>query len=172
MASFIGELERLEGIFAGWDEDRRGAVGAYRAALEGMQREALRRLIRSLRGNPSALAALKEAATDEVVYAALRHHGLLKPSVNERVEAALAAVRPALASHGGDVRLVAVAPPRVEVELIGVCGDCAASTVTLRAGVERAIRDACPEIAEVVETGRRAGQRKELTSPFATQSPG
>jgi len=170
LEGLAGDLERLETLFAGWDEGQRRAVDAYRRAVDAFNGEALRRLIHSLRAEPAALAALKQAATDEVVYAVLRHHELIKPSLSERIDAALATVRPMLATHGGDVRLVNVSPPRVEIEMIGTCGSCASSAVTLDAGVKTAIQSACPEITEVVEVrGRGADSNVRHVSPFAVE---
>jgi Fe-S cluster biogenesis protein NfuA len=173
LAGLLGDLERLEEVFAAWDQRLRHTVEAYRRAIEALHGEALRRLIRALRSDPAALAALKNAVADEVVYAVLRHHGLLRPSLNERIETALATVRPMLASHGGDVRLVNVAPPRVEVEMIGACGGCASSNLTFHAGIEKAIRDACPDITEVVEVSGLLGRGPtRFVSPFVPKRSG
>lgn len=175
LGGLLGDLARLETIFATWDDGPRGAVEAHRRALDALHREALQRLIRALRTDPAAAAALKAAVTDEVVYAVLRHHELIKPSVNERVETALASVRPVLASHGGDVRLVNVAPPAIEVQFTGACDGCAASTLTFHAGVKKAVLDACPEITDVVHVKGLNGGREDrgrFVSPFALGAKG
>ncbi len=153
LIELLTALERAEGAFTDWNRDQQRAVDAYRRALDALQGEALRRLIHALRADAAAGAALKQAVTDDVVYAVLRRHGLLKPSLNERIETALASVRPALASHGGDVRIVSVAPPRVVIEMLGACGGCASAGLTLDVGVKTAIEAACPEITEVVQAG-------------------
>ena len=119
------------------------------AAIDALNAEAFRRLIRHAQTVPGMAAALREAAVDEVVYAVLRRHGILKASLHERAEAALASVRPMLASHGGDVELVSVRPPTVEVRLLGACDGCPASAMTLYAGVRKAIEAALPEISEI-----------------------
>lgn len=173
LAGLLGDLERLEAIFALWDDGPRNQVAAYRRAVDALHREALRRLIRALRADPAALAAMKAAATDEVVYAVLRHHELLKPSLNERVETALGSIRPMLASHGGDVRLIKVAPPVIEVQFIGACDGCSASTLTFTAGVKKAVQEACPEITDVVQVkGMQAGTGVRFVSPFALADEG
>ena len=167
LAELLGDIERLQAIFASWEDVPRRTVEAYRRAIETLHGEALRRLIRSACRDPAALAALKAAAADEVVYAVLRHHELVKPSLNERIEVALATIRPMLAAHGGDVRLVTVAPPSIEVEMIGACGACASAKLTFHAGVKKAIQDACPEITEVLEvSGRAARTDVRFVSPF------
>ena len=169
-AGLVGDLEKLETIFATWDEVPRSAVQAYRRALDALNGEALRRLVGALKSDPGALAAMKEAVRDEVVYAVLRYHAIVNPSLNERVEAALESVRPALAAHGGDVRLVKVAPPSIEVELIGSCDGCASAALTFEAGIKQAVQQACPEISDIVQkqsTGAAQPQTIRFASPFA-----
>lgn len=170
LPELVGDIERLEGLMAGWDEAQRLAAHAYGRAIEALQGEAIRRLVRSLKDEPAALRALKGAAADEVVYAVLRRHGILKPSLSERVETALEGVRPMLASHGGDVELVGVEPPRVTVRFTGSCDGCPSSQLTFHAGVKQAVEAACPEITEVIQvaSGRAAAPSSEaLVSPFS-----
>lgn len=177
LASFLEDLERLEVIVAGWDDSQQATVTAYRGALEALHKEAFRRLIAGIKGEPAALAAMRRAASDEVVYAVLRHLELVKPSLQERVEQALASVRPMLASHGGDVELVAVkAPDTVEVRFLGACDGCPASTLTFVAGVKKAIEASCPEIKRIDQVkGLMNGSDKEgvkFVSPFAFNQQG
>jgi Fe-S cluster biogenesis protein NfuA/nitrite reductase/ring-hydroxylating ferredoxin subunit len=175
IAGFVGDIERLETIFATWDGTQQAAVGAYRLAIEELNGEALRRLIRALKTDPAALAAMKNALADEVVYAVLRRHEIVKASLNERVEAALDGVRPMLASHGGDVELVKVRPPLVEVRFIGACDGCPASALTFHAGVKKALQDACPEITDIVQVKGLAGSEESgvrFVSPFALGDKG
>ena len=70
--------------------------------------------------------------------------------MRERIEAALKKVRPALQADGGDVELVEVNDGIVSVRLTGACGSCPMSTMTLKMGVERAIRQEVPEIKKLV----------------------
>jgi Fe-S cluster biogenesis protein NfuA len=67
----------------------------------------------------------------------------------ERVNAALNTVRPYIQGDGGDVWLIKIEEGIAYVQLIGACGGCAASTATLKHAVERAVREACPEIQSV-----------------------
>ncbi|MDB5274699.1 MAG: hypothetical protein JWO58_3066 [Chitinophagaceae bacterium] len=68
----------------------------------------------------------------------------------DRVEKALESIRPYLLSDGGDVKLLEVTPDNdVKLELLGNCGTCPMSAMTLRAGVEEAIRKMAPEIKAV-----------------------
>ncbi len=175
LAGLVGDIERLETVFAGWDDTQQAAVGAYKLAIESLDGEALRRLIRALKTDPAALAAMKSAIADEVVYAVLRRHQIVKASLNERVEAALEGVRPMLASHGGDVELVKVNPPHVEVRFIGACDGCPASALTFHAGVKKAVQDACPEITDIVQVKGLGGSEDSgvrFVSPFALGAKG
>jgi len=62
----------------------------------------------------------------------------------------LARIRPALQADGGDVELVDVSEGVVKLKLTGACSSCPMSTMTLRIGIERALRAELPEIKEVV----------------------
>ncbi len=71
--------------------------------------------------------------------------------MKERVEAALEKIRPNLKADGGDVELVEVTPEGVvKVKLKGACGCCPMSQMTLKMGIERLLKQAVPEIKEVV----------------------
>ena len=70
--------------------------------------------------------------------------------MREKVEAALAQIRPALQADGGDVELVEANDGVVKVKLTGACGSCPMSTMTLKMGIERVIKEQVPEVKEVV----------------------
>ncbi|HTV22153.1 MAG TPA: NifU family protein [Polyangiaceae bacterium] len=173
LAQLRRDIEALETVIAAWDERERSVVAAFARALDALHKEALTRMIRALKASPAAAPALREAAGDEVVYAVLRHHGILRPSLHERVDAALASVRPQLAAHGGDVELVALEPPDVvSVRLLGSCDGCSAAGLTMKAGVEKAIVDHAPEIRRVRVvngslTSKSAAAGVQFVSPFA-----
>lgn len=59
-------------------------------------------------------------------------------------------VRPAIQLDGGDVELLGVENGVVTVRMFGACDGCPLSPVTLRAGIERILRDEIPDIREVV----------------------
>ena len=170
----IAEIERLEAIVGGWEATFGATVLAYRGATDALNAEAFRRMIAVLRADPSALAAMKDAVKDDLVYAVLRHHGLVKPSLQERVEEALDGVRPMLALHGGDVQLVRVIPPAaIEVRFTGACESCPASVTTFALGVKKALEDRCPEITDVrqvkgLSSAPAAGGVRYI-SPFASR---
>jgi Fe/S biogenesis protein NfuA len=68
-------------------------------------------------------------------------------------------INPALASHGGYANLIGVDGEKAIVEMGGGCQGCAISAMTLRDGIERAIKDNVPEITEVVDaTDHAAGE--------------
>lgn len=71
-------------------------------------------------------------------------------TTKEKVEAVLARIRPALQADGGDVELVDISEGVVKLKLTGACSSCPMSTMTLRMGIERALRAELPEIKEVV----------------------
>jgi len=71
--------------------------------------------------------------------------------MRDKVQAVLNKIRPALQADGGDIELVDVTPDGVvKVKLTGACGCCPMSQMTLKMGVERAIKKEVPGIKEVV----------------------
>jgi Fe-S cluster biogenesis protein NfuA len=68
------------------------------------------------------------------------------------VEATIEIIRPALQVDGGDIMLrdIDEATGIVSVTLMGACGTCPSSTVTLKAGVERIMRDRVAGVTQVV----------------------
>jgi len=71
--------------------------------------------------------------------------------MKEKIEQALAKVRPALQADGGDVELVDVsADGVVKVRLRGACGGCPMSQLTLKMGIERILKKEVPEVKSVV----------------------
>ena len=68
-----------------------------------------------------------------------------------RIDRALDELRPFLRSDGGDITVLAVKDDlTVEVELQGACAHCAQAAMTMRAGVEEAVRRAVPEVTQVL----------------------
>lgn len=71
--------------------------------------------------------------------------------MQEKVEAALEKIRPSLQADGGDVELVEVTDDGVvKVRLTGACGGCAMAQMTLKTGIEKALKEDVPEV-KVVE---------------------
>ena len=68
----------------------------------------------------------------------------------DQIEMALDTIRPYLEADGGNVRVVGLSEDMVlQLELMGTCSSCPMSTMTLKAGVEEAIKKAIPEIIRV-----------------------
>ena len=68
---------------------------------------------------------------------------------------AIEAIRPALQSDGGDMRVIELDEDegRVDIELMGACGGCPMSSMTLKAGIERILMDRVPGLREVRAKG-------------------
>jgi Fe-S cluster biogenesis protein NfuA len=76
---------------------------------------------------------------------------MTKEEITKKVSAAIDVVRPFLQNDGGDISLIEVTDDyTVKVKLLGACGSCPYSIMTLKNGVEQAIRREVPEIKEVV----------------------
>ena len=72
-------------------------------------------------------------------------------SLHDRVAAVLEAIRPAIQADGGDVELVDVTPAgEVQLRLLGACIECPSADLTLRVGIETALRDRIPEVTSVI----------------------
>ncbi|CAM3350682.1 MULTISPECIES: NifU family protein [Brevibacillus] len=69
--------------------------------------------------------------------------------VMDQVQEVLDKLRPYLQRDGGDVQLVDVEDGIVKLRLMGACGSCPSSTITLKAGIERALIEEIPGIKEV-----------------------
>jgi Fe-S cluster biogenesis protein NfuA len=85
--------------------------------------------------------------------------------MREKVEQVIEAIRPAIQADNGDIVLHSVDDVSgvVEVELIGACVSCPASTVTLKAGIERILKDRVEGVTEVVDVGQAATQIGETS---------
>jgi Fe-S cluster biogenesis protein NfuA len=71
-------------------------------------------------------------------------------AIEERANRALDRIRPAIAADGGDVWLVRVDDTTAYVQMLGACGGCPASHLTLKNGIEAVIREDVPEITAVI----------------------
>ena len=69
----------------------------------------------------------------------------------ERVNAALDKVRPGIAADGGEVWLVRIDGSVAFVQMLGACGGCPASHLTLKGAIEAIVTAEVPEITEVVQ---------------------
>jgi len=151
-AAFEDDARRVDDAVAAverLDAPARQAATELKQAVEGFHRAALVHVVRTLRADPRGKELLFELVDDPSVHAVLALHGIIRPSVHARAEAALDAVRPYLRSHGGDVELVEVADGRAHVRLHGSCNGCSMSAVTLREGVEEALVTGVDEVTGI-----------------------
>ncbi|MGG1517478.1 NifU family protein [Paenibacillus oryzisoli] len=74
-----------------------------------------------------------------------------KEAIYDEVLEVLDKLRPFLQRDGGDVDLVDVEDGIVKLKLMGACGSCPSSTITLKAGIERALIEEVEGITEVVQ---------------------
>ncbi|MDB0062570.1 NifU family protein [Crocinitomicaceae bacterium] len=73
-----------------------------------------------------------------------------KLELTNRINDVLASLRPFFEADGGDMKLVDITDKGVaQIQLLGACSDCSMSQMTLKAGVEEALKKAAPEIIGV-----------------------
>jgi Fe/S biogenesis protein NfuA len=74
-------------------------------------------------------------------------------------------INPAVANHGGWVELIDVQDKRVYLQMGGGCQGCGAADITLKAGIERLIKEELPEIEEVLDTTDHASGANPYYTP-------
>jgi len=70
--------------------------------------------------------------------------------MQDKVAEVLNKIRPLLMQDGGDVELIEVNEGTVKVKLTGACAGCPMSSMTLKMGIEKILKQEVPEIKEVV----------------------
>lgn len=110
------------------------------AAVDGIHREGLTRMAALLDHHD----LLKLAAEDPPVAELLDLYDLVPMTEEMLVEVALETVRPYIQSHGGQLEVIEVSGGVVRVRLAGSCAGCSGSAMTLKRGVETALRDNYP----------------------------
>lgn len=74
-----------------------------------------------------------------------------KIEIIEKINIALEQIRPFLNDDGGDIELIEVTDDKVvKVKFLGACKECSMSPMTLKGGVEEAIKKVLPEVKEVI----------------------
>jgi Fe-S cluster biogenesis protein NfuA len=145
--------ERVEALLE--EVERLGDPAARETALELVQGlldlygDGLARIVEHVaeHDDGTLVAALAE---DDLVAPLLLLHGLHPVALEQRVDAALAEVRPYLESHGGGVELLGIDEGVVRLALQGSCSGCPSSAVTLKHAVEEAIYKSAPDVSEIV----------------------
>jgi len=74
-------------------------------------------------------------------------------------------INPAVANHGGYVQLIDVKDNVVYIQMGGGCQGCGMADVTLKAGIERMIKEEIPEVAEVLDTTDHASGNNPYYTP-------
>ena len=74
-------------------------------------------------------------------------------------------INPAVAAHGGFIELIDVRKNNVYIRLGGGCQGCGAADITLKQGIEKAIRDLVPRVGEILDTTDHAAGRNPYYSP-------
>jgi Fe-S cluster biogenesis protein NfuA/nitrite reductase/ring-hydroxylating ferredoxin subunit len=122
--------------------------------VEAFHKGGLTTIVRALKADPHGKAILLDLVDDPGVFALLSLHGIIRTDLRSRVAQVIENLRPYTRSHGGDVTLVDIREQTVLVQLHGACNGCSMSSVTLRDGVEAALKEQVPEITaiEVVPT--------------------
>jgi len=112
---------------------------------------------------PEGAAMIDALADDPMVESLLLLHGLHPLGVDARIQRALDRVRPYLGSHAGGVQYLGVDEQGVaRLRLEGSCHGCPSSTVTVELAITGAVRDAAPEVTDVVVEGMTAPPEPKL----------
>jgi Fe-S cluster biogenesis protein NfuA len=117
---------------------------------------------------PRVAAAIRDAlaAGAPPISEAVTESQLAPEETRRRVQQVLdAVINPAVASHGGVVRLLDVSNNTVFLEFGGGCQGCGMVSVTLKYGVERTIRDEVPEVGAIMDTTDHAAGRNPYYAP-------
>lgn len=118
-------------------------------AWNDAHRAALVQIVRGLRQDPRGKELLFELVDVPAVRMVLLMHGIIRPDPMTLAREALESVRPQLQSHGGDVELDRIEDGTAYVRLSGACNGCSMSAVTMRNGVEQALKERVPGVLGV-----------------------
>jgi Fe-S cluster biogenesis protein NfuA/nitrite reductase/ring-hydroxylating ferredoxin subunit len=131
------------------------AVAELEALVETLEREGDERALLLLQlvdaiHRPALERIAAGDSSDPIAHALLQMYDIASPDDEVLVEEALDEVRPYIHSHGGQVELLRVSEGVVELRMSGSCAGCAASAMTLKRGIEEALRNHYPGFREVV----------------------
>lgn len=135
-------LKRLEGLLAEMEqleEPVRARVFELLDGVDVLHRTAIHALVDEL--DEATVERVREH--DPAVAWLLDAYGSA-PDEADAANAALESIRPYVQSHGGEVAVLEATGGVVKVRLSGSCSGCTASSITLRMGVERALRESLP----------------------------
>ncbi len=143
--TLIGEIDSLGG-----DGRLQAKASELVSLVMDLHGAALRRMIELLKQNGAgAVAALDDCSRDPLIASLLVLYELHPDDLETRVNRGLAAARPYLESHGGNVELVSLAEGRAVLRLKGNCHGCPSSTRTMKNAIEDAIYEFAPDVMVV-----------------------
>ena len=93
------------------------------------------------------------------------------PIDTEKLNEALEYIRPAVQADGGDLVLLGAEDGVVSLQMVGACGGCPLSMMTLKAGIERILKDRVPGVRQVVASADAPGTLEEATSGIGISLP-
>ncbi len=93
------------------------------------------------------------------------------PIDQDRLQEALEYIRPAVQADGGDIILLGTENGVVDIQMVGACGGCPLSMMTLKAGIERILRDRVPGVREVHASADAPGTLDEATEGTGISLP-
>src|SRR5262249_17745847 len=157
------------------------AVAELDALVETLEREGDERALLLLQlidaiHRPALERIAAGDASDPIARAVLQMYDIAPPEDEVLVEEALDEVRPYINSHGGGIELLGVGDGVVNLRMSGSCAGCAASAMSLKRGVEEALKEHYPGFREVVaeESGEAPGpqllQIENLKRPVFTDA--
>jgi len=152
---------RLESID---DAEARGIAEELIGAMLELYGDGLERIVDALKAVPEVRDAL---VGDGVVASLLLIHGLYPVPLAERVEQALASVRPYMDSHGGGVELVRIEDGVAHLRLRGSCDGCPASASTMELTIREALEEAAPDLDGIEVEGLVEARQPKKLLPLA-----
>lgn len=129
--------DALEALLEHPSPQVRALAEALLQGVDGVHRPALVRIANLLDHH----GLLEQASADPVAGELLDLYDLVPRPPHHQVERALEGIRPYIQSHGGQLEVLAVDGGVVRVRLAGACAGCSGSAMTLRRGVEAALRE-------------------------------
>jgi Fe-S cluster biogenesis protein NfuA len=93
------------------------------------------------------------------------------PIDTEKLNEALEYIRPAVQADGGDLVLLGAEDGKVSLQMVGACGGCPLSMMTLKSGIERILKDRVPGVKEVIASADAPGALDEVTDGIGISLP-
>lgn len=89
----------------------------------------------------------------------------------DKLNEALEYIRPAVQADGGDLVLLGAEDGKVSLQMVGACGGCPLSMMTLKAGIERILKDRVPGVRQVIASADAPGTLEEATEGVGISLP-